>query len=112
MRVSGMVAMCGSSCFRVADGQALLGRRSGGGRARDLGRVSVSATATRYIGLAFDTCTAPTVAQMTAWKASPYRAIGIYIGGVNRGCAQPQLTAQLGEQRDPAGLAADPDDMG
>lgn len=53
----------------------------------------VSATATRYIGLAFDTCTAPTVAQMTAWKASPYRAIGIYIGGVNRGCAQPQLTA-------------------
>ena len=53
----------------------------------------VSATATRYIGLAFDTCTAPTVAQLTAWKASPYRAIGVYIGGVNRGCAQPQLTA-------------------
>ena len=53
----------------------------------------VSATATRYVGLAFDTCTAPTYAQMTAWKASPYRAIGIYIGGVNRGCAQPQLTA-------------------
>jgi len=53
----------------------------------------VSATGTRYVGLAFDTCTAPTVAQMTAWKGSPYRAIGIYIGGVNRGCAQPQLTA-------------------
>lgn len=52
-----------------------------------------SATATRFTGLAFDTCTAPTVAQMTAWKASPYKAIGIYFGGVNRGCAQPQLTA-------------------
>ncbi|HET6987824.1 MAG TPA: glycoside hydrolase domain-containing protein [Kribbella sp.] len=50
-------------------------------------------TATRFTGLAFDTCTAPTLAQMTAWKASPYKAIGIYIGGVNRSCAQPQLTA-------------------
>ncbi|MGW1345234.1 glycoside hydrolase domain-containing protein [Kribbella sp. NPDC002412] len=49
-------------------------------------------TATRFTGLAFDTCTAPTVAQMTAWKASPYKAIGIYIGGINRSCAQPQLT--------------------
>ena len=50
-------------------------------------------TATRFTGLAFDTCTAPTLAQMTAWKAAPYKAIGIYIGGVNRSCAQPQLTA-------------------
>ena len=49
-------------------------------------------TATRFTGLAFDTCTAPTLAQMTAWRASPYKAIGIYIGGVNRSCAQPQLT--------------------
>ncbi|NEA34619.1 DUF1906 domain-containing protein [Streptomyces sp. SID13031] len=54
---------------------------------------SAGATATRFTGLAFDTCTAPTVAQMTAWKASPYKAVGIYFGGVNRGCAQPQLTA-------------------
>ena len=49
-------------------------------------------TATRFTGLAFDTCTAPTLAQMTAWKASPYKAIGIYMGGVNRSCAQPSLT--------------------
>jgi uncharacterized protein YraI len=47
----------------------------------------------RYVGLAFDTCTAPTVAQLTAWRSSPYKAIGIYIGGVNRSCAQPQLTS-------------------
>ena len=53
---------------------------------------SAGTTATRYTGLAFDTCTAPTVAQMSAWLASPYRAVGIYIGGVNRSCAQPQLT--------------------
>lgn len=49
-------------------------------------------TATRFTGLAFDTCSAPTLAQMTAWKASPYKAVGIYFGGVNRTCAQPQLT--------------------
>jgi len=30
---------------------------------------------------------------MTAWLASPYRAIGIYIGGLNRGCGQANLTA-------------------
>jgi hypothetical protein len=48
--------------------------------------------ATRYSGLAFDTCTAPSFAAMTAWGASPYRAVGIYFGGVNRACAQPQLT--------------------
>jgi hypothetical protein len=30
---------------------------------------------------------------MTAWgAASPYRAVGIYISGINRFCAQPQLT--------------------
>ncbi|MFG1911510.1 glycoside hydrolase domain-containing protein [Kribbella sp. NPDC048928] len=50
------------------------------------------ATGTRFTGLAFDTCTAPSIAQLTAWKTSPYKAIGIYIGGVNRTCAQPQLT--------------------
>jgi uncharacterized protein YraI len=54
---------------------------------------SSGAAATRYSGLAFDTCTAPSLAAMTAWGASPYRAIGVYIGGVNRTCGQPQLTA-------------------
>lgn len=47
---------------------------------------------TTYDGLAFDTCTAPTLSTMRAWRASPYRAVGVYIGGVNRGCAQPELT--------------------
>ena len=51
------------------------------------------ASATQYSGPAFDTCTAPPLAAIQAWGASPYRAIGIYIGGVNRTCAQPQLTA-------------------
>ena len=30
---------------------------------------------------------------MAAWDDSPYRAIGVYIGGENRGCSQPNLTA-------------------
>jgi uncharacterized protein YraI len=51
------------------------------------------ASATRYTGQAFDTCTAPPLSAMRAWTASPYRAIGIYVGGVNRTCAQPELTA-------------------
>ncbi|MFD8305377.1 glycoside hydrolase domain-containing protein [Streptomyces sp. NPDC059690] len=51
------------------------------------------AGATRYSGLAFDTCTAPPLASVQAWSASPYRALGVYVSGVNRTCAQPQLTA-------------------
>ena len=50
------------------------------------------ASATRYAGLAFDTCTAPPLATMQAWAASPYRAVGVYVGGQNRTCAQPELT--------------------
>jgi uncharacterized protein YraI len=54
---------------------------------------TAGASATRYSGLAFDTCTAPTLAAIRAWAASPYRALGVYIGGVNRTCKQPELTA-------------------
>ena len=40
----------------------------------------------------FDTCAAPSTSVMTAWKASPYTSVGVYIGGANRGCSQPNLT--------------------
>ncbi|MCU1452096.1 MAG: hypothetical protein JWN46_242 [Acidimicrobiales bacterium] len=46
-----------------------------------------------FVGKAFDTCGAPSLSDVDAWKASPYRAIGTYIGGANRGCAQPNLTS-------------------
>ena len=46
-----------------------------------------------YPGSGFDACTAPSSTTMTAWGSSPYRAIGVYIGGVNEGCSQPNLTA-------------------
>jgi len=46
-----------------------------------------------FTGLGFDACAAPSRRTMSAWGASPYRAIGVYIGGGNRGCSQPNLTA-------------------
>ena len=46
-----------------------------------------------YVGTGFDACTAPSAATMSAWGASPYGAVGIYIGGSARACAQPNLTA-------------------
>src|SRR5262249_56955285 len=50
------------------------------------------ASATRYSGLAFDTCTAPPLAAMRAWATSPYNAIGVHVGGQNRTRSQPPLT--------------------
>lgn len=50
--------------------------------------------ATRVSGLAFDSCTAPSLDALRAWgEASPYSVVNIYFGGNNRGCAQPNLTA-------------------
>ncbi|MFD9410351.1 DUF1906 domain-containing protein [Streptomyces sp. NPDC059989] len=47
-----------------------------------------------FTGEGFDACTAPTQRSMDTWRAdSPFGAIGIYIGGRARACAQPQLTA-------------------
>lgn len=51
-------------------------------------------TATRANGLGFDTCDAPSLAALNAWRGtSPYDVVNIYFGGINRGCAtQPNLT--------------------
>lgn len=48
---------------------------------------------TWFKGEGFDACTAPALSSMQAWLASPYRAVGVYIGGISRGCSQPNLTA-------------------
>jgi hypothetical protein len=55
-------------------------------------RISAAAGAA-FTGLGFDACSAPSTRTMSAWDASPYRAIGVYIGGVNRACSQPNLTS-------------------
>ena len=59
---------------------------------------ALSVAATRpapgtFAGRGFDACSAPDSSTMDAWLASPYRAAGIYFGGTNRACAQPNLTA-------------------
>ncbi|GHO88852.1 hypothetical protein KSZ_68580 [Dictyobacter formicarum] len=46
-----------------------------------------------YQGQGFDTCAAPSTGAMSAWLSSPYRAIGIYIGGANRACGDGNLSS-------------------
>jgi hypothetical protein len=42
----------------------------------------------------FDTCAAPSESTMkTWWDSSPFTSVGVYVGGANRGCAQPNLTS-------------------
>lgn len=53
-----------------------------------------ASSATRVAGRFFDTCTAPSLATLAAWRGtSPYTGVNVYFGGRNRGCAQPHLTA-------------------
>ncbi|MGK4581928.1 DUF1906 domain-containing protein [Kitasatospora sp. HPMI-4] len=47
----------------------------------------------RFSGPGFDACSAPPLETMQLWRiASPYRAVGIYSSGGQRGCDQPRLT--------------------
>ncbi|MEU7046017.1 DUF1906 domain-containing protein [Streptomyces varsoviensis] len=51
-----------------------------------------AAGATVYKGRAFDTCHAPSLTTLRAWRSSPYRAVGVYYGGRGRACPnQPYL---------------------
>jgi hypothetical protein len=44
-------------------------------------------------GKGFDACTAPSQQAMNAWRqSSPYRSVGVYIGGISRACTQANLT--------------------
>ncbi|WP_158884838.1 glycoside hydrolase domain-containing protein [Amycolatopsis anabasis] len=45
-----------------------------------------------FEGKGFDVCAAPSQSTMDAWRASPYRAVGIYTSGGLRACSQPNLT--------------------
>jgi hypothetical protein len=46
-----------------------------------------------FDGLGFDTCAAPAASSMNAWLASPFRAVGIFLGGANRACPDGNLSA-------------------
>ncbi|GAA2476758.1 hypothetical protein GCM10010406_11170 [Streptomyces thermolineatus] len=47
-----------------------------------------------FQGRAFDTCTAPPLSTMAAWRSSGYGAVGVYVGGRARACHQQQLTRE------------------
>jgi Domain of unknown function (DUF1906) len=55
-----------------------------------------------YTGKGFDGCSAPSPSRMSAWS-STYHAYGMYIGGTNMGCPQPNLTASWVSQESQAG---------
>lgn len=64
----------------------------------------VGAGSTSFTGQGFDACAVPSSGAMASWRAnSPYAAVGIYIGGGERGCAQPNLTAGWVAQQASAG---------
>ena len=56
-----------------------------------------------YTGPGFDACSTPSVTTMSDWGASPYRAVGIYVGGANMACSQTNLTPAWVEQESAAG---------
>lgn len=63
----------------------------GAGTSKALATASVSGSV--FTGLGFDTCSAPSTKAMAAWAESPFRGVGIYIGGENSACSQPNLSA-------------------
>jgi hypothetical protein len=56
-----------------------------------------------YTGPGFDVCSTPSSSQMSAWSSSSYHAIGVYIGGTNMACTQPNLSAGWVSQESAAG---------
>ncbi|TDU05739.1 uncharacterized protein DUF1906 [Streptomyces sp. 846.5] len=53
-------------------------------------------TARTFTGQVFDACAAPALTTMNAWRAdggNTFGGVGVYIGGSNRACSQPQLTS-------------------
>ncbi|HEY1331202.1 MAG TPA: glycoside hydrolase domain-containing protein [Actinomycetota bacterium] len=56
-----------------------------------------------FDGLGFDACTAPSTDTMTSWLASPYRMVGVYVGGSNRACSQANLTSAWVSAVEPMG---------
>jgi hypothetical protein len=80
--------------------QRAAGDRRAGQQASAANAVPRAAT---YTGLGFDPCATPSAAAMSAWASSPYRAVGVYVGGANMACSQPNLTAAWVRSEEAAG---------
>ncbi len=78
---------------------AIAKRRLTARHARTVDRAQATAAAVSsrpgsvFTGLGFDACQTPSQTTMTDWLQSPFQAAGIYIGGANMACSQPNLTA-------------------
>jgi hypothetical protein len=70
-----------------------IGARPLNARGARIARSGARAAGAVYTGLGFDACSAPSSKTMAAWGSSPYRALGVYIGGVNSACSQPNLNS-------------------
>ncbi|HEY7045495.1 MAG TPA: glycoside hydrolase domain-containing protein, partial [Nocardioidaceae bacterium] len=97
-------------CSITASASMVLAGLTVGVSARSAGDADEDVAATRALGLlaaarpvrvpgnfegvGFDVCSAPDQATMDALRTeSPYWGVGVYIGGANRTCDQPELTA-------------------
>ncbi|MEV6316800.1 DUF1906 domain-containing protein [Streptomyces sp. NPDC051776] len=69
---------------------------AGGAAAKDPGDGDpLSKGAEVFTGLGFDTCEAPSLGSMNAWRKSHYRAVGVYFAGRGRAC---KTQANLGRR--------------
>jgi len=84
-----------ASSSRVRPGAAhassVAPRAATGGASNPVATASVGGSV--FTGLGFDTCSAPSSSAMAAWAESPFRGVGIYIGGENSACSQPNLSS-------------------
>ena len=78
--------------IRTGRARSAAGASAGASARRASARASRAVQQSVFTGSGFDSCAAPSAGVMTKWLASSYRAAGIYIGGVNRACAQANLT--------------------
>jgi Domain of unknown function (DUF1906) len=65
-----------------------------GGASASSSSSATASQATPPANLGFDACATPSQRAMNAWASSPYRVIGVYVGGANRACSQPNLTTE------------------
>ncbi|WP_328943616.1 DUF1906 domain-containing protein [Streptomyces sp. NBC_00250] len=82
--VGALVAVLAGAALVAAPLPASAAREGAGSRTPS--RSAALAAPAHYVGRAFDTCEAPSLAVMKAWRSSPYGAVGIYFGGRGRGC--------------------------
>ncbi|SFB89978.1 Putative peptidoglycan binding domain-containing protein [Nocardioides terrae] len=67
-------------------------------------RTVAATTDADWTGYAFDACRAPSQRVMDRWLTrSPFTGAGIYLGGVQRACDQPHLTASWVRRQTTAG---------